>query len=62
MIFKYYYQNNIKFNNIMYKNKSIKIILSIDTTFIEILPTISIYPIERNIAFHWIIFEIDICY
>lgn len=46
----------------MYKNKSIKIIFSIDTTLIEILPTISIYLDERNIAFHWIIFEIGICY
>lgn len=54
--------NNIKFNKIMYKNKQIKILFSIDSSFIEILPTISIYPIERNIAFHWIIFEIGICY
>lgn len=46
----------------MYKDKSIKILFSIDSSFIEILPTISICPIERNIAFHWIIFEIGICY
>ena len=46
----------------MYKNKSIKIIFSIDNNLIDILPTISIYLDERNITFRWIIFEIDIYY
>ena len=40
--------NNLKFNKIMYKNKSIKILFSIDSSFIEILPTISIFPIEKK--------------
>ena len=46
----------------MYKSKSVKIIFTINSTFIEILPAISVYPYERSIAFHWIIFEMGIYY
>ena len=46
----------------MFKAKSIKTIFSIDTSFIEILPTISIYPYEKSISFHWIVFEMGIYY
>lgn len=46
----------------MNKRKSIKITFYTDTSFIEILPTISIYFDERSITLHWIIFGIDIYY
>ena len=46
----------------MYKSKEIKILFAIDSTLIDILPTISIYTCEKSIAFRWIIFEIDINY
>lgn len=57
-------KKNNKFDKIMFKIKTIKIVFTIDefSNLIEILPTISIYYNDRAISFHWIIFEIDINY
>lgn len=54
--------NNLKFSKIMHKHKLIKIEFSIDNNYIEVLPTITIHPDEKEIAFHWIIFEMCIMY
>lgn len=43
---------NFKFSKIMYKSKLIKIEFCIDNNYIEVLPTITIHPDEREITFH----------
>ena len=46
----------------MYKSKKIKIGFYIDSSLIDLLPTITIYSNEKSITFRWIIFEINIDY